>query len=270
MKKTLLFAFAIALSSTLAFGQGVTQVWTFGSDTQKFPLGNRFTSSPALAGEQAFVDELGIHKGTIDNNNMGAITAGAKSFGEYSFVNRFQFNGGGYTGSAVAHTEPTVMMPTQRYISFTVGGNSTISVIGITGSSGDTRRVFFTDGTSLLGTAVFPAGSDAAEYSFNYTGTGTTIYAFCNAACNLYRLSATNVVTNALKTATSTNDVFKNREIYFNGNEIVNSNNIAIEVFNVLGKRVLSTSTSVSVRELSQGIYIIRAEGSKEVLKIKL
>ena len=269
MKKTLLFAFAIALSSTLAFGQGVTQVWAFGTDTQKFPVGFYFSSNPAIANEQAFVDELGIHKGAQANNNMGEIRASSKTFGEYSFVNRFQFNGGGYEGGAVAHTEPTVMMPTQRYISFTVGGNSTISVIGITGSAGDTRRVFFTNGTSLLGTAVFPAGSDAAEYSFNYTGTGTTIYAFCNAACNLYRLSVTNVVTNALK-STSTNNTFKNNEVYFNGNEIVNSNNIAIEVFNVLGKRVLTTSTSVSVRELSQGIYIIRAEGSKEVLKIKI
>lgn len=267
MKKTLLFAFAIALSSTLVSGQGVDKVWAFGTDTEKFPVGNRFTAT--LANEQAFVDELGIHKGTIDNNNMGAITAGAKTFGDYSFVNRFQFNGGGYTGSVNTDATPTVMMPTQRYITFSVGGNSEIKVIGITGSSSQARTLFFTNGTTLVGSAAFAAGSDAAEFTINYTGPATTIYAFCNAACNLYRLSATNVVTNALK-STSTNNTFKNNEVYFNGTEIVNSKNIALEVFNVLGKRVLTSSSNISTRELSQGIYIIRAEGSKEVLKIKI
>ncbi|MFZ4583036.1 MAG: hypothetical protein ACOYM7_10345, partial [Paludibacter sp.] len=204
MKKTVLLSAVAFLAITLSAQQ--TRIWNFGGD-----------ATVATNGSPAFVVSAGIGNGdgtagnpvwpvningllltgpsatppALPNVNMGQVEASSKTFTDansvaYSFPNRFKFNGGGYSGAADTQTTPTVNMPTQRYISFQVSGNSTIHAMGITGSSGSSRKVFVTDGTTLIGTMDFPASSAINEATVNYTGAATTLYMFCNAACNLY------------------------------------------------------------------------------------
>lgn len=262
MKKTLLLTALVAIAIFSINAQGANKVWNFGSNTTLFPLSSGIGAGPD---KSVYVDGLGIHTGTVTNTNMGAITASVKTFtsqslGELSFANRFQFNGGGYTGSSTADAVPTVNMPTQRYLSIAVGGNSTLYCIGITGSNDSDRKIFVTDGTNLVGTMSF-GGRDLMDYTINYTGSATTLYIYCNAACNLYYLSATNVVTS------SVNQVLADKGISYNGNEIVNRNKIAIEIYDVLGKRVAASNNNISVTNYDKGVYFVRAAGSKETLK---
>jgi hypothetical protein len=258
MKKTLLISAALLFIAFSINAQGAIKVWNVGNDPVNFPVSAGIGAGPD---KSVYVDGLGIHTGTVTNTNMGAVNASAKTFGSFTFVNRFQFNGGGYTGSVVGDVTPTVFMPTQRYLTIQVGGNSTIYVIGITGSSSETRRMFVTNGTALVGTAVFPSGSDLADATIQYTGPATTLYLFCNVSCNLHYLSATNVVLSSVKS------VLADKGVTFNGKEVLNNNNLSLEVYNVLGKRVMNSTGNISVESLQKGVYFVRAAGVNDVLK---
>jgi len=262
MKKTLLITALVAIAVFSVQAQGTSKVWNFGSNTTLFPVSGGIGAGPDRS---VYVDGLGIHTGTQTNTNMGAVNASSKTFvsstlGEISFINRFQLNGGGYTGSSTTDQVPTDNMPTQRYLTIAVGGNSTLYCIGITGSNNSDRKVFVTDGTNLIGTMSF-GGTDLMDFTINYTGTATTLYIFGNSACNLYYLSATNVVTS------SVNQVLADKGISFNGSEILNKQNLSIEVYDILGKRVATSNSNIAVNNFDKGVYFVRAEGTKETLK---
>ena len=99
------------------------------------------TSTGIGADKSVFINGLGIHGGSIGTKtDMGVIEANTKTFTSpttttnFTFTQRFKFNGGGYSGAAATDVTPTVMIPTQRYLSFQVTGNSNIYAIGVTGS----------------------------------------------------------------------------------------------------------------------------------------
>lgn len=237
MKKTLLLVALLTFSLTI-FCQ---KVWNLGGDASlsatPWALSTGIGNGSGTEGNPAFpviVDGLSI-TGITGNINMGAVTASSKTFTDsnsksYTFPNRFQFNGGGYSGASVDHLEPTTFMPTQRYISFDVSGNSEIYVIGITGSSSATRRLFVTDGTKLIGTVIFAAGSNAFDGTVTYTGPATTLYLFCNQACNLMLLSTTNYV------ASSINQVNSNKTI------------VSEKFFDILGREVSNKSKGLIIK----------------------
>ena len=183
MKKTLLLFTVAILFSAGTFAQE----WKLGNDATNFPV-----SSGILRNTSTTINGLTITSGTLlTSDNTGQVEANAKSFGTFTFINRFKFNGSGYTGAAITQVTPTVFMPTQRYLSFPVTGNTTITAYGITGSSAEARRLFVTDGTTLIGTMLFPASSGAvSEGIVDYKGGATTLYLYCNAAINLYYLKA--------------------------------------------------------------------------------
>ncbi len=252
MKKTLLFAIAIALSSTFVSGQGVDKVWNFSNAP--------FGATPTVSFATTFTHDMMVF--ATDGTALWSLDANNKTLNEIAYTHRLKSGGGG--APAVDSN-----IPTTRYLAINVGGNSTIKFGMMSSSSGAERALrIVNEAGTLLTTITGVIGSAIGEYSYEYVGAATKLYFYSESSgINFYVVSATNVVAPA---TTSTNNTFKNREVYFNGTEIVNSNNIALEVFNVLGKRVLSSSSTISTRELSQGIYIIRAEGSNEVLKIKL
>jgi len=273
MKKTLLLS-AMILMVVVALNAQTT-IWNLGGDptvaaagSPAFPVSAGIGTGDGTTGNPAFpvtINGLAI-TGISSNVNMGTVEASAKTFTDansvaYSFVNRFKFNGGGYSGAAITDLVPLVNMPTQRFISFSVSGNSSIRTIGITGSNNTNRLIFVTDGTNLLGTFKF-YGTALLDSTVTYTGPATTLYMYCNQAINLYYLSATNVV------VSSVNKVLSDKGVSFNGTEILNKNGLALEVYNVLGKKVASSMTSIPTANFQKGIYIVRASGMNNSLKI--
>ena len=66
------------------------------------------------------------------------------------------------------------------------------------------------------------------------------------------------------------NTILSDKGISFNGNEILNSKGLLIEVFNISGKRVASATTSISTVNFPKGVYVVRVAGSDKSLKISL
>ncbi|MDO9634543.1 MAG: T9SS type A sorting domain-containing protein [Paludibacter sp.] len=256
MKKTLLIAVATLLVTAGTFAQ---KTWIVGNDPVNFPVSPGIGAGPDLS---VYKDGLGIHTGSLTSATMGQVEAQTpKIFGEASYPNRFKFNGAGYTGAAIADVTPTVNMPTQRYLTISVSGNGTIKIQGVSGNSGETRRLFITNGTSLIGTMVYPGGSAISEETVTYTGPATTLYLFTNQAINLYRIEASSYTT------ASVDQILSNKGISFNGIEIKNTHNLSLEVYDVLGKRIASSNNNISVSSFDKGVYFVRAEGTKETLK---
>ena len=231
MKKTLLFVTLLMATVSMTFGQTVT-IWNVGNDLTNFPVSAGIGAGPD---KSVYVNGLGIHTGTITNTNMGQVEGNAKTFTSpttstaFTFVNRFKFNGAGYSGAAAGDATPTVMIPTQRYLSFQVSGNTTIYVIGASGSSGSSRNLFVTDGTALVGTVNFP-DSPLSEGTFTYTGPATTLYMFCNAAINMYYITATNVVVSSVN------------------NTNIHKTVVIEKLFDVLGREISNKSKGLIIK----------------------
>ncbi|HQB28968.1 MAG TPA: hypothetical protein PLO29_08450 [Paludibacter sp.] len=222
MKRKLLFI-AMAICAMTAYGQ--VTVWNVGNDATRFPVSPGIGAGP---GKSVYVDGLGIHTGLATNVNMGQVEANAKNFTspttstDYTFINRFKFNGGGYSGSSDADTEPTKMKPTQRYLTINVAGNSTLYFIGASGSSSSARKMFVTDTTTLIGTVDFPDGT-LKEGTIEYTGSAATLHIYCNAAINLYYISATNVVVSSTQSINANKTIISERYFDILGCEMPDS-----------------------------------------------
>ena len=232
MKKTLLLVAVLTATSLMTFGQ-TNKVWNVGNDPVLFPV-----SSGYATGNNPTIDGLTITPGGTSVTNMGVVEANAKTFTSpttsvaYTFINRFKYNGAGYSGAAATDASPTVMMPTQRYLSFQVGGNSTIYVIGASGTTGSSRNLFVTDGTTLIGTVNFP-DSPLSEGTFTYTGPAATLYLFTNAAINMYYISATNVVVSGINTPNASKRI------------------VEIQNYDILGKQVSKDAKGMIVQKVT-------------------
>ncbi len=229
MRKLLLFV-ALATFSMTTFGQ--TTVWNVGNDATNFPVSAGIGAGPD---KSVYVNALGIHTGSATNTNMGQVEANSKTFTsatdvEYSFVNRFKFNGAGLSTDDFTDGLPNLLMPKQRYLTIDVAGNSTLYFIGTSGSSSSARKMFVTDGEKMIGTLDYPDGT-LKEGTVNYTGAATKLYIFCNAAINLYYISATNTVT------TSTNTVNANKAV------------VAEKFFDVLGREVSHKTKGLVIKK---------------------
>jgi hypothetical protein len=268
MKKTLLIT-AVAFLSF--FTTNAQTVWNFGGDATNFPIFAGLaigTGTPvSTPGATETILGLTVSAGLASTATTGAVSASPKTFTSlggtaYSFANKFLLNGSGYPGAVNTDVTPTIFIPTQRYASFNVSGNSTIYMIGVTGSNNSARTLFITDGTALVGSFSVPASNAAlTEGTITYTGPAATLYLFGNASVALYYMSATNVV------LAGVNQVLTDKGISYNGTEISNKNGLYIEVYNVIGKKVASSKTSISTANFAKGIYVVRAAGVNETLK---
>ena len=232
MKATLLLIATLLASVTMSSVQAQAKVWNVGNDPTNFPVSAGIGAGPDVS---VYKDGLGIHTGTVTTANMGAVEANAKTFTspttsvEYSFINRFKFNGSGYAGAVNTDVTPSVFVPTQRFLTISVGGNSTIYAIGITGSNNNDRKIFVTDGEKLIGSMAF-GGSALVENTVEYTGPSATLYLFCNAAVNLYYLSATGV-------ATSINSQKSNKIV------------VSEQIFDISGREVTSRYKGMVIKK---------------------
>ena len=55
--------------------------------------------------------------------------------------------------------------------------------------------------------------------------------------------------------------------ISFNGREVLNNKKLKIEIYNVLGKLVETSTSSINVEKYQRGVYVVRAEGVNGALK---
>jgi len=67
---------------------------------------------------------------------------------------------------------------------------------------------------------------------------------------------------------TAVNPVLSDQGVSFNGTEITNSKGLTLEVYNVLGKKVASSMTFIPTANFQKGVYIVRASGMNNSLKI--
>jgi hypothetical protein len=264
MKKTLLFIAAAMFTLSLS----AQRTWVVGDDATNFPVSAGIGAGPD---KSVFIADLGIHTGTVTNTNMGQVEAASKAFGDITYPNRFKLNGGGYTGSADTQTTPVVgeteyYTPTQRFLTIKVSGAGTIKIQGLTGSSSSTRRLFITNGTTLVGTMVFEAGSAISEQTVEYTGGEAVLYLYANASINFYRIEATSATTHTSLTS-SVNNTFADKGIRFDGVKLTNESNLTLRVYNTLGKEVARANSEINMSTLPKGVYMVRAEGVKGAFK---
>lgn len=242
MKKTLLLFAAIAV----CLGASAQKSWNFSNAP--------FGASPTVSFAATFThDDLTI--GT-NGDAVWTLDANNKTLNEVSYTNRLKSGGGGSPAEGS-------LLPTTRYLSINVAGNSDIVFHVMSSSSSAIRVMQITNADGTLDDSIPEIiGTSLQEYTYSYQGAATTLYFYSkNSGLNFYYMSATNLATSNVPA------VLADKGISFNGNSILNTKNLNIEVYNVVGKLVASSSTDISVNNFQPGIYMVRAKGEKGVLK---
>jgi len=265
MKKKLLCLVLPMLFTALSVN-AQTKVWDFGNDTVTWPL------SAGIGYNEIVKDQLGLFP-IATNTNFGAVTASAASFTDgFTAVNRFQLNGGG--GGTAGN-----LLPTQRYVYFTVDGACTVKVWFKTGSNGSARTVLCTNGVELLGSGTSIGGTTPVDLVIFTANISTAqaavgkIYIYGDtASSNLYKIEVTgaNVTTPALATPGFQKEL--DVTVYSKQNKIFLSNlksTTKVNVYNVLGSLVKSIQADADTSlDINSGVYIVNAksvDGEKSV-----
>ena len=255
MKKTLLLSAMIMMA---IFATNAQTVWNFSNPpfgTSVIDFTKNFVTSDSL-----------LVLGTNGTVNWTGLNANAKTIDGVAYTTRLQTGGG---GSPAAPS----LIPTTRYILFTVSGASTFNVGMISSSSSATRTLIIVNGDqSKVDSIVNIGGATASTYTYNYTGNAGKVYLYSRASgINYYYLSATNVVKTSppfVPVASAVNQVLADKGVSFNGTEIVNTQGLDIEVYSALGKRVAVSKTNISTANFQKGVYVVRASGSTDSMKI--
>jgi hypothetical protein len=265
MKKTLLY-FILPMLFTVSAINAQTKVWDFGNDVATWPL------TAGIGSTEIVKDQLGLFP-IATNTNFGAVNANVATFTDgYTSVNRFQLNGGG--GGTLGN-----LLPTQRYVYFTVDGACTVKVWFKTGSNGSARTVLCTNGSELLGSGTSVGGItpvDLVIFTANISSAQAAvgkIYIYGDTqSSNLYKIEVTgaNVTTPALSTSSFKKEL--DITVYAKQNKIFLSNlksSTKVNVYNVLGSLVKSVQADADTSlDINSGVYIVNAksvDGEKSV-----
>lgn len=247
MKKTLLISTLIIAALATATAQ-TQKEWTFEKapfEVKSYTANTDLDGLTILAASGKNVD--------IDANN--------KKNGDYSFTHRLKLGGAATIDKATAP-----WLPTERAIKFSVSGPGLIKIAALSSSSSADRRLILSNGTDSLFNFAAPGtysvdGNTVPLESYQYTGGAATLYLWSpSSGVNIYLVSAPATQTSVEK--------IQIPGIAYNGREITNANKVRIEVYNLLGNKVAETSANLSMERFNRGIYFIKAEGSKEVMKI--
>lgn len=220
MKRILLSALCLFGISTLAIN---AQTWNFSTFTVETISSTKTVN--------------GLTIGAAAETTV-AVDANPKSIDGYSFTQRLKLGGAG------AATEEAPYMPTTRFLSFPVTGNSAITVYGMSSSSSAGDRILtLTDGTQEIDNFTND-GTAIAKKVYNYTGSAATLYLFSKSGgINLYLLSVEA------------------------GNSSINSANadkgaVVSEVYyNLQGKQVIPTTKGLVIKKVTY------QNGSVETIK---
>jgi hypothetical protein len=267
MKKKLLCLVLPMLFTALSVN-AQTKVWDFGNDIVTWPL------SAGIGYNEIVKDQLGLFP-IPTNTNFGAVTASGATFTDgFTAVNRFQLNGGG--GGTAGN-----LLPTQRYVYFTVDGACTVKVWFKTGSNGSARTVLCTNGSELLGSGTSIGGATPVDLVIFTANISTAqaavgkIYIYGDtASSNLYKIEVTgaNVTTPVLATPGFQKEL--DVTVYAKQNKIFLSNiksSTKVNVYSVLGSLVKSIQADGDTSlDINSGVYIVNAKSADGEKSVKV
>lgn len=256
MKRKLLYLTAIAIFAIVSLN-AQTKVWDFGTWTSGGAYLNTTT-----------VDKLTIVPGA-GVETFGVVEANPFTFSEDSYAGTKRFKFGATSGGYAT------VLPTSRYLSFSVTGACKVKVWFRTASSASARTLKLSDGVSPIGSKISgtnPAGETGKDFGIldvDYTGGATTLYLY-GESVNLYKIEVSGVGAATLDTQKfNKEDV---ASVYSNGKLVFVSNvksDTQVDVYGVSGVLVKSLKTSSDTSfDLNTGLYIVKsksAEGEKSV-----
>ncbi|MBN2765626.1 MAG: T9SS type A sorting domain-containing protein [Paludibacteraceae bacterium] len=249
MKKTLLFTFALFLYSTLLVGQGLEKLWNFSNAP--------FGASPTVTFLASFTHDL-LTVGTNGESNW-ALDSNNKSLDEVSYTHRLKSGGGGSPADGSK-------IPTTRFLSINVGGNSVIEFAMMSSSSSAEREMYIVnEDESLVDSISAIIGTSLAKYTYTYTGGATKLYFYSKSSgINFYSIKASNVVEGV---SSSVSNIFVGEGVRFDGVRLTNESNLSLRVYNTLGKEVARANSEINMSTMPKGVYLVRAEGVKGAFK---
>jgi hypothetical protein len=193
------------------------------------------------------------------------IDANGKTYNEFTFSHRLKLGGAG------TFTDPTT--PATRVLAFPVTGNTTITVIGMSSSSGSDRTLVIAAGNQTVEVGRFTAlGASISGADFTYTGGPNTIFLFSTSSgINLYYIKAVSIPTGISDTQIKQGKIFPNpatENVSFNSNEPCK-----ISIYNTAGilmKQQLATpdQNSINISDLNPGLYFVRMNNNKIAQKL--
>ena len=152
--------------------------------------------------------EIGDIEGVVNGLTIKGATSGAvvmidndnESIDDYVFTQRLELGGSG--NPAIE----TPNLPTERYLSFDLTGDATITIYGL--SDNDTEgTLVVTDGKSVIGTFTND-GISIDKAIFNYTGSATTLYIYSlSGGFNIYAILVDGDVMLSLQNVTSGKEI---------------------------------------------------------------
>jgi hypothetical protein len=191
--------------------------------------------------------------------------ANSKTIGEFTFTYRLKLGGAG------TFTDPTT--PATRVLAFSVTGNTTITVIGMSSSASADRTLVIAAGNQTTEVGRFTAlGASITSADFNYIGGPTTIFLFSTSSgINLYYIKAVSTPTGIEDTQIKQGKIFPNpatESVSFDSNEPCK-----ITIYNsagILMKQQLASPSrnTVNVSDLNPGLYFVRMNNDKIAQKL--
>ena len=159
-----------------------------------------FSESPFVIGDiEGTVNGLTISGAT--SGTAVTIDANSKSMDDYSFTQRLKLGGAGSPDTE------TPNLPTQRYLSFDVTGNTTVTIYGMSSSSNTERTLVVTDGVNVIGNFTND-GNSIDKVIINYTGPATTLYIYSlSSGFNIYAILADGNIALSIKNVMSDKEV---------------------------------------------------------------
>jgi len=262
MKKTLLFAFAFVVAICAGATSYVFNIVPVPTATAApYPL-----SSIYLSGSDTVVNVTTILEDNFVPFSYTAtnVTAGAAL--TFSYKDSQTNADAGKKGLLYKRSERAFIFDgSNRKLKISGLTNGDLIVFSI-GSKGSTAHTFTVTGATADASNPALAVKPSIGYAYStwkYTATTTEAIFVASGGCIINSIkTGTDAVTTAL------NPVLSDKGVSFNGTEILNPKGLSLEIYNVLGKKVASSTTSISTSNFQKGVYIVRAAGLNDSLKI--
>ena len=250
MKKTLLLIAACAIFSITLNAQ---KLYTFGT-------------AVSASDAQAYNASVTLSNGAI-MNSLGSTTAANGVWIQPTQTGKWFRAVGDSIASPVGRIALKDSQNASRTANLAVPVTTGQVIQVLYASSGSSSRTlgFALDGTEV--TTFTSAAVGNVYYLGTYTTTATGTLTIYSKGSGMY-VGAIGVGVAIPQNLSAVNQVLSDRGVSFNGSEIVNNQGLDIEVYSVLGKKVAASKANISTASFQKGVYVVRAAGSNDSLKI--